>query len=143
MLGGYPYELLDTPGEGPAASRLDRAAIERGREIGRAALRMLVVDGSQRPTELDRELGGTAEFVVRSKLDLEPARWPDDFAAAIGVSATTEGASSVRERFGALLAAHRRLPVPGPVGGFAALDESQWQSLVAIDADCGEAPPSA
>src|SRR5262249_27768427 len=43
-LSGYPYELVDTAGEGEAATPVDEAAQRRARAAAAGALRLLVID---------------------------------------------------------------------------------------------------
>ncbi|MGK0154390.1 MAG: small GTP-binding protein [Neolewinella sp.] len=109
-LAGYPYELVDTAGEGPAASELDQLAIENGRSWRRGALLVLVIDGAVGPTDSDRELLAEGSLVVRSKTDLEQASWPTDVACDIEVSTRAGAAEQVRITLGLLLARHRCLP---------------------------------
>ncbi|MFT4513294.1 MAG: small GTP-binding protein [Planctomycetota bacterium] len=112
-LAGYPYELVDTAGEGPAASELDQAAIESGRSWRRGALVVLVIDGSVAPTVSDRSLLAESSLVVRSKADLPQAPWPLDVACDLEVSMQTGTAEQVRTTLGSLLASQRRLPISG------------------------------
>ncbi len=166
-LAGYPYELVDTAGEGPAASELDQLAIASGRSWRRGALVVLVIDGSIGPTGSDRALMAESSLVVRSKVDLPQTPWPADVACDLEVSTQAGTAEQVRTTLGSLLASYRRLPearlpatgLPetqagsatadpageqvGGVGGFAALDEVQRKQLFALDADCPADPPSA
>lgn len=161
-LAGYPYELVDTAGEGPAASELDQRAIASGRSWRRGALLVLVMDGSVAPTDSDRLLLAESSLVVRSKADLPRATWPADVAFDLDVSTQTGAAEQVRTALGSLLASHRCLPEAssletqsksapadsvsgqmGGVGGFAALNEVQRRQLFALDADCPEGHPSA
>ncbi|HEB51902.1 MAG TPA: GTP-binding protein [bacterium] len=139
-LAGYPYELIDTAGEGVAAEEPDVLAIRRGRELRAGALVVLVVDGAAGFDDVDRALLPAAALVVRNKADLPAGAWPDDVRCDAVVSSRVDDADELRARLGAVLRAHRGLPPAGPVGGFAALDESGWQRLEAL-ADDGPAPP--
>ena len=171
-MAGYPYELVDTAGEGPVESELDQLAIERGRSWRQGALLVLVLDGSLVPTSSDRSLLAVSSLVVRSKSDLPPAVWPADLGCDLEVSTQVGSAEQVRAALGSLLASKRRLPdaqfpdaatpvrdqasAPGGlaggnrgigpvggVGGFVALNELQRNQLFALDADCPEDDPSA
>ncbi len=156
-LAGYPYELVDTAGEGVAASDLDQAAIDSGRSWRQGALLVLVVDGAIGPSGSDRALLAQSSLVVRSKSDLLQAPWPADVPCDTEVSTQTANAEQVRVTLGDLLARHRHLPPavgdslvpasasehPVGVGGFAALNEVQREQLFALDADCSADPPSA
>lgn len=134
-LAGYPYELVDTAGEGATASALDAAAIERGRAQREGALLITVVDGARGPQAGDLELAARGALVVRSKADLPAAPWPDSLRCDASFSAEQEPSPALRDRFGALLAAARGLPRAGAVGGFAALDPAQLAALQALDVD--------
>ena len=156
-LSGYPYELVDTAGEGQAESTLDAAAIENGRAWRSGALLVLVVDGSLGPQGSDRQLAAISDLVVSSKSDLGQAAWPVGMACDAEISAHHHSAETARSVLGDLLAKHRGLPVSdsqpaaavgvghtfGRVGGFAALNEVERQQLIALDADCSEGPSSA
>ncbi len=120
-LCGYPYELVDTAGEGHAASALDAAAIERGRRLRPTALQVLVVDGGLGPAPADYELVGGAVLVVANKADLPQAAWPDDMPCHLRVSCTTGDVVLLRSRIGEELRRRRALPPAGRVGGVAAM----------------------
>lgn len=128
---GYPYELVDTAGEGAVESELDELAIARGRAFRRGALLVLVVDGSVGPTASDRELLQGSALVVRTKTDLPQADWPGDVRCDLSVSnvspgageevaegaeagADRDGAQHVRTLLGRLLAERRDLPLTQP-----------------------------
>ena len=136
MLDGYPYELVDTAGEGAVlgtskSSMVDRAAIERGRHERRDGLLLLVVDGSRPPSAGDRELRNEFTLVFRSKTDLSPAPWPPDFAADVtGSCLDPQSAATTRLAVGAALRRLRRLPPAGPVGGPAALTAAQQDEFL-------------
>lgn len=142
-LTGYPYELVDTAGEGVVGSAIDAAAIERSRSWRRGAMLLLVVDGSLGPDADDRQLAVSSSLVVASKLDLVQAAWPADVPRDAEVLAQTGLPEAIRTRLGELLQQRRGLPVSGPVGGFAALDELQLQLLITLEADCYDAHSSA
>ena len=139
-LAGYPYELVDTAGEGETASPLDAEAIERGRAQREGALLIAVVDGGRGPQAGDIELAARSALVVRSKADLPAAPWPDSLRRDASFSAEQEPSPALRDQFGALLAAARGLPTAGAVGGFAALEAAQMSVLQALDVD-GPAVP--
>jgi small GTP-binding protein len=142
-LAGYPYELIDTAGEGAAPTALDAAAIELGRAQRDGALLVAVVDGGVGPHPDDRELFARCALLVRSKDDLAPAPWPDELRCDASFSAQRQSPQQVRDELGQLLAAVRGLPAAAPVGGFCALDEAQLRRLNAIDVDGPAAPPPA
>ncbi len=131
-LDDYPYELVDTAGEGAAATAVDTAAIERARRFD-DGVRMLVVDGSVGPTAADRALLRPGTIVLASKADLPSAQWPAAVPCDLRVAgADPTGAADLRLAVGTLLRRCRGLPVAGPVGGPAALttaDEGALQRL--------------
>lgn len=129
VLAGYPYELVDTAGEGEAMGALDAAAVARGRAERSGAIVVLVIDGSCGPTAIDERLLAGSDLVIAAKGDLPPATWPDCFPVSLVTSVVGDGAARVRLSVGELLRAHRRLPEAGPVGGFAALDDEQLRRL--------------
>ncbi len=132
MLGGYPYMVVDTAGEGGGGSQIDRDAVELGRREQRGALTVLVADGSRTPGAVEGRLCRTAALVVRSKADLPPGRWPQTFGPWLALSCRGPGtATAVREAVGERLRAVRGLAAPGPVGGFAAIDDDELASLAA------------
>ena len=57
-LGGYPYLLVDTAGEGVSGSSVDARAGQRARLERQASLCLLVVDASVGPGDIDRDLLG-------------------------------------------------------------------------------------
>ncbi|MBL8729675.1 MAG: 50S ribosome-binding GTPase [Planctomycetes bacterium] len=128
-LDGYPYEVVDTAGEGPAASAVDGAAIERGRRLRSHALQVLVVDGHRGPSVADRELAGGAVLVVANKADLPQVGWPADMPCHLRVSCAAEQAVLLRARIGAALRQCRALPAAGRVGGIAALSAEDLARL--------------
>jgi tRNA U34 5-carboxymethylaminomethyl modifying GTPase MnmE/TrmE len=142
-LGGYPYELIDTAGEGVAPTPLDAAAIERGRARRAGAMVVVVVDGAVGPHPDDLELLARSALVVRSKQDLPQADWPRGARCDGAYALTQQPAQEVRAAFGALLSAARGLPEAAPVGGFAALDQAQLSRLQALEVDGTDAPSSA
>lgn len=129
-LGGYPVELVDTPGEGPATG-IDLLAQERGRSLRRDALLALVVDGSRGPDATDLLLAKDCVLVVATRAELAQAPWPASVPCDLRVRGLDlPGAPSVRAAFGSRLRALRRLPEAGPVGGPAALDALEMQQLL-------------
>jgi len=142
-LGGYPYELVDTAGEGQALAAIDRAAIERGRSWRRGAMLALVVDGYVGPAAVDQQLLATSAVVIATKSDLVQAAWPADFPRDVQVSVQDGGSESLRLNLGQMLQARRGLPPAGVVGGFAALDSDQYQQLIDLEADCHDTYSSA
>jgi tRNA modification GTPase len=131
-LAGYPYELVDTAGEGDAQAAIDTAAIARGRELHANAIVVLAIDASIGPHAIDRALAPRAALVLATKGDLSRrAAWPPDVPCAAATSTRGAAAATLRTQLGALLRAHRALPRAGPVGGFAALDGEQLAALQA------------
>lgn len=134
-LDGYPYELVDTAGEGAVDDDLDRVAIERGRVLRSGALRLLVVDSTRAPTPVDEELYVAGEtLVVWTKQDRVDPEWqiPSGFAGrpSVRVSAGDATASAaVRAAVGSALRGLRGLAAAGPVGGPAALTAAQLDLL--------------
>lgn len=132
-LAGYPYELVDTAGEGEVASEVDRSAQQLGRRRRRGALRILVVDGSRGPDEADAALVDDLTLVVVNKDDLPRAPWVAPFAPHARISCLDPaGFGRIRAELGELLTALRRLPPAGPVGGVAALSEAGRAALVGL-----------
>jgi small GTP-binding protein len=129
-LSGYPYEVVDTAGEGPASAAADRQAQQLARGERSGALLVLVVDGSIGPSPADRELAQAAMLVVRTKADLPQAPWPAGFPCDLAVG-PAGGADPTAARLGELLRVRRSLPPAGPVGGPAALDGAQQEALAA------------
>lgn len=128
-LAGYPYEVVDTAGEGPSASGLEHEAIAAGRAQREGGLLLLVVDASVGPRSVDRTLAGTAALVIANKVDLPAAAWPADLHRHLEVSATTWDAAKLRTEVGVRLRQHRQLPPAGRVGGAAALTAAQLAAL--------------
>ena len=131
-LEGYPYELVDTAGEGELEGAADRAALQRGRAEREGAWLLLVVDGSRPPDASDRSLSGDRSVVVRSKSDLAPAAWGDLREDLESTCLDEAVGPELRGRLGRVLRRRRRLPEAGPVGGPAALDDGQARVLQAI-----------
>ena len=132
VLAGYPYELVDTAGEGEDLTRLDAGAVELGRREREAerAWRLLVVDGTSGPAPEDLALHTARTAVVRTKTDRPQAPWPGPLRATVAVSAVDPAAAvGCRGRLGEGLRALRGLPPAGPVGGPAALSEGQLAML--------------
>ena len=122
-LAGYPYEVIDTAGEGGADGDLERRSLELARQERRQGLLLLVVDGSRVPGSRDLEIRNDHTLVVRSKTDLPPASWPVGFCADLELSCLPPtSALTVRQMVGEGLRRLRDLPTAGSVGGVAALD---------------------
>lgn len=129
-LDGYPYQLVDTAGEGATDSAIDRHALDRARAQRQGALCLLVIDASKGPGPVDRQLLGPEVLVVANKADLAAADWPVDVPCHVRLTALEEASGSeIRPAVGELLRAHRGLPAAGPVGGPAALDDRQSAEL--------------
>lgn len=134
-LSGYPYELVDTAGEGdPGVEGLDAAAVARARRERRGALCLLIVDASRGPAAIDRALLAPDVLpdvlVVANKVDLPAAPWPEGVPRALSVQAADPAAApGIRTAAGELLRSHRGLPPAGAVGGPAALDRDQQALL--------------
>jgi len=137
-LDGYPYELVDTAGEGLAGSAVDAAAIEMGRRLRASAELILVVDAALGPSSGDRALADQATLVIANKCDLPPRAWPSEVPCHLQLSCATWDPARIRTEIGRNLRRLRGLPAAGPVGGFAALSTGQLQHLerlaAAIDA---------
>lgn len=129
-LSGYPYELVDTAGEGATPAAVDAAAVAAGRVLRSQALVVLVVAAHRQPTAIDASLRDGGDVLVASQADLGLAEWPAPWRPDVVVSALTEPLSSLRHAIGELLRQHRCLPLAGPVGGFAALDRTQLELLL-------------
>lgn len=131
VLAGYPYELVDTAGEGRMSAAVDDAALALGRQAREGAIRVLVLDGSRVPEAAALALLPGADLVIASKADLPRAAWPAGVPRHLEAS-VMDDLVGVRQRLGELLRTARGLPVAGPVGGFAALDADQMARLLAI-----------
>ncbi|MEO6593581.1 MAG: GTPase, partial [Planctomycetota bacterium] len=128
-LAGYPYELVDTAGEGVSTSAVDCEAIAIGRAQRRSGLILLVIDATEGPSHLDRALAASAALVIATKVDLPVVAWPADLPRHLQVSAATWDAATLRVEIGTLLRRHRQLPMAGRVGGAAALTPTQVAQL--------------
>lgn len=135
-LAGYPYELVDTAGEGAVDSALDARAIAAGRELRRGSTLLLVVDGSCGPGAPDRELLASHPdvLVIANKADLPAAPWPAEIAQGWRGAGATADPAALREALGERLRLRRTLPPAGPVGGPAALAADQSAALAALAA---------
>jgi tRNA modification GTPase len=139
LLAGYPYELVDTAGRGPAADELDlraQQAGERAAETG--ALVLLVADGGQAFGTVERALLPGAALVVRAKADLPQVRWDvEPRVPVVEVRALEPLASAaIRREIGAALRILRGLP-PAPqrgVGGIAALSTDDLRRVEVLAA---------
>jgi hypothetical protein len=139
-LDGYPYELVDTAGEGATEDAVDRDAIAVGRQQRRGAICLLLIDGSRRPSGDELTLGGAGTLVVRSKSDLPAAEWPASLRCDLAIRcATAADRQSTRSAVAALLRARRDLPPAGPVGGLAALDPAGFAALTTLLTEAGPA----
>lgn len=129
VLDGYPYELVDTAGEGVAVDALDRDAIARGRAARAGATPILVVDAAVGIGALERDLirRQAPLFAIRTKSDLPAAAWPPDLAPPLVDVACkdADGAARVRADVGAVLRGARGLPPAGPCGVVVALDADE------------------
>lgn len=132
-LCGYPYEIVDTAGEGPIGSCLDRSAIEAGRLLRSGALVVLILDLSAESSAVDRALVADADLVLGNKADLQgDSGWVRaDCDARISCAAQDGG--DIRRVVGELLREVRGLPVAGAVGGMAALEPRQLEALAALE----------
>lgn len=129
-LAGYPYELVDTAGEGPAGTAIDRAAMHRAAELRQQALVLLLIDGSRGPDAWDRAQLDDATMVLATKADLPQAEWPAQVPCALRIACSTAAAAAtLRRDLGECLRQWRRLPPAGPVGGPAALTAAQRDEL--------------
>jgi len=149
VLGGYLYELVDTPGDGLASSFVDRDAIDRGHRLRRDALLALVVPAGEPLAAEDRALVAAGAILIRSKSDLANGVVGDGADGVLRIAARSETPANLRSAFGEALRHHRKLPPAGRLGGPAALDAGQRASLRALgrqwrlEADCGDGVGSA
>jgi len=128
-LSGYPYELFDTAGVGPAIDSLDHAAQCLGAGLREGALLVLVVDHARGLGPEDRALAGQADLVVANKCDLPGVPWPAEAPCHLRIAAATAEPGTLRAALGAALAACRDLGPAGPVGAPAALDSEQLAAV--------------
>lgn len=141
VLAGFPYELVDTAGEGDAASGVDVDAIARGLRLRDRAILLLVIPTGVQLAPADEALVAGGAVLVRSKCDLASAT--DVAEPGLRVSAASASASEVRTALGGTLRRHRGLAPAGALGGPAALDSRQWAMLndwarrLGIEGDCG------
>lgn len=131
-LCGYPYEVVDTAGEGPAGSRLDRGAIEAGRLMRTGSLIVLLLDLSGESREVDRALVAQADIVLGNKADLHSRSNHVQARCRASISCATQDGGAVRRIVGELLREVRGLPTAGPVGGMAALEPRQFEALAGL-----------
>ena len=131
-LSGYPYEIVDTAGEGPTGTTLDRGAIEAGRLLRQGALVVLVVDSSRGSEGGDRALAAVADLVLGNKADLPGQSGLVPLDCDARVSCATQDAGTIRRTVGELLREKRGLPAAGAVGGIAALEPRQFDELEAL-----------
>jgi small GTP-binding protein len=147
ILEGYPYELIDTAGEGDPVDALDARAMARSRQVRALSHTVLVVDASAGIGEVERAILAlpTTLFVVRTKMDLPHAAWPEDVpppalevttvapdpARGSAAGPVPGSGQSIRSAFGVALRRARGLPPAGPLGGVAPLDASE---IAALDA---------
>lgn len=131
VLDGYPYDLIDTAGEGDVRDELDAAAIARGRQVRAGALTLRVVDGSLPLAGDDIDLLGDATLVLRNKADLPQVPWPPGVRRPdLSFTALDPAAAfSLRTELGRLLREFRRLPPPGPLRSVVPLDAEQARQL--------------
>lgn len=140
-LSGYPYELTDSAGEGPAPAAIDRLAQDQARRLRAGSDWLLIVDGSVGPDAIDRCLWRSPVPVIATKADLPAAPWPGDLPRDLAIDGRDEAsAPAVRGAVGELLRRRRELPPAGPVGGPAALDDEQLVALQAAASRAGVAP---
>ncbi|MBL8725352.1 MAG: 50S ribosome-binding GTPase [Planctomycetes bacterium] len=131
-LDGYPYDLIDTAGEGEGLSGVDAEAVGAGRAARASALRVLVVDASRGPDAIDRSLLETAALVVANKTDLQGPAWPREIPCQLRVAGRRDSTGELQAKLGAALRLVRGLPTAGPVGGGAALDLEEFAQLLAL-----------
>ncbi len=132
VLDGYPYELIDTAGEGDTATAVDAAALAAGRARRVGALALLVIDRSVAVDPASRALATTATLVVGNKADRPAAPWPADLCCDLIVAADRAAPGVLAQSIGESLRARRGLPRAGPVGGAAALTTAEFRRLVAL-----------
>lgn len=132
-LSGYPYEIVDTAGEGPTGSALDRGAIEAGRLLRPGSLVVLVLDLSSGSPAVDRALVAGADLVLGNKADVQSGTGRVRVACDALVSCATQDGGVLRTVVGELLREIRGLPAAGAVGGIAALEPAQYDALAALE----------
>ncbi len=142
VLGGYPYELVDTAGEGQVCDAVDHESLRRARDARETGLAVLVVDGARGVSAVDRALFGQLSerlsggpVVVHSRADrvaVGPAAaggpGPESPDARFDCSDPAQ-AAEIRRAMGKLLRERRGLPPAGAVGGLCALDPSERSQL--------------
>ncbi len=140
VLGGYPYELVDTAGEGPIRNDLDRAALAAARDERSTGFRLLVVDVTKGVTASDRALATPRTLWVAHKVDRPHDPWPHDVGPVVQVSSDDPvGAPRVRAVIGDALRRLRGLPTAGPVGGPAVVTSADLRALRTLRAARGSA----
>lgn len=130
VLGGYPYLIVDTAGEGPAVQDTDRRAVETARKERAVGLVIAVVDRSRGPDPADSGWIADAALVVATHADRPAAPWGLERRPDLEIRAADPAAAvAIRQAVGARLAEIRGLPRAGPAGGIAALDDDQVERL--------------
>lgn len=127
-LDGYPYELVDTAGEGEVADPQDQAALGVAREARAHGMVVWVSDGSQAPSAAEIAWASTARWICRTKVDQPVHPAAQALTPQVELSCRTMGSVEVRQRFGAALRRMRGLPEAGAVGGAVPLttSEREW-----------------
>lgn len=142
VLDGYPYELIDTAGEGVAVDAIDARAMRLGRARRADAWRLVLIDASAvdgaAASAVDRELIAESErsVVVGTKRDLAGSGWPTGLRAPdLRVSCLDpRDAPAVRVAAGVALRRRRGLPPAGRLGGVAAFSAEQFDLLRSVAA---------
>lgn len=132
-LSGYPYEIVDTAGEGPTGSLLDRSAIEAGRLLRPGSMVVLVLDLSCGSPPVDRALVAEADLVLGNKAEVHGESGRVPVACDARISCATQSGGAIRQVVGELLREIRALPLAGAVGGVAALEPVQFDALKALE----------
>lgn len=142
VLDGYPYELIDTAGEGEATDAIDARAMRLGRERRADAWRLVLIDtsavGDAAATAADRDLLAESErsVVVGTKRDLAGSGWaaglrPPDLRVSC---VDPRDAPAVRVAVGDAVRRRRGLPPAGRLGGVAAFSSEQFDRLRSVAA---------
>lgn len=140
VLDGYPYELVDTAGEGEATDAIDARAMRLGRERRADAWRLVLIDTSTvegaTATAADLDLLAESErsVVVGTKCDLAGSDWPVGLPAPdLRVSCLDpRDAPAVRVAVGVAVRRRRGLPPAGQLGGVAAFSVEQFDRLRSV-----------
>jgi hypothetical protein len=120
---------------------VDARAVRRGRALGEAGERVLVVDGTVGPGAVDRRLWRPGMLVLATRGEAHAAPWPEDLPLHLHLPCGDPAAAAqVRAAVGEALRVRRGLPPAGPVGGPAALDDRELAALLRLASAADTAP---